>query len=120
MSMMSVLAAAEPAIAATEPQHGPEFEARLAAFEARDEAKSKQYSYEARSRPLDPAYEQVFRANAAAWAYFEAQPPSYRRVAQWWVMSAKREETRQKRLATLIEDSAAGRRIAAVLSPDRK
>jgi len=92
----------------------------LAAFEARDEAKSKQYSYEARSRPLDPAYEQVFRANAAAWAFWQAQPPGYRRTASWWVMSAKREDTRQRRLATLIEDSAAGRRIAAVLSPDRK
>ena len=92
----------------------------LAAFAVRDEAKSRQYSYEQRARGLDPAYEAQVEANAAAWAFWQAQPPGYRRNASWWVMSAKREETRQRRLATLIEDSAAGRRIAAVLSPDRK
>ena len=51
------------------------------------------------------------QANAAAWAFWEAQPPHYRKGAAHWVMSAKREETRQKRLATLIADSAAGRWI---------
>lgn len=91
----------------------------LAAFAARDEAKSRQYSHEQRSHGLDPAYEAQLQANPTAWAFWQAQPPGYRRNASWWVMSAKREETRQKRLATLIEDSAAGRRIAAVLSPGR-
>lgn len=86
--------------------------AGLAAFEARDPARSDEYSYESRPQGLDKAYETEFRADAAAWAYWEAQPPHYRRGAAHWVMSAKREETRRKRLATLIADSAAGRWIA--------
>lgn len=53
-----------------------------------------------------------FKANKAAWKFFESQPPGYRKIATYWVVSAKREDTRAKRLATLIEDSAAGRRIA--------
>ena len=60
---------------------------------------------------LAPDYEKQFRANRKAWAWFEAMPPSYRRPATWWVMSAKKEETRERRLATLIADSAAGRKI---------
>lgn len=86
--------------------------AGLAAFEARDPARTDEYSYENRPQGLDSPYEAQFRANAAAWAYWEAQPPHYRRGAAHWVMSAKREETRQRRLATLIADSAAGRWIA--------
>jgi uncharacterized protein YdeI (YjbR/CyaY-like superfamily) len=85
--------------------------AGLAAFEARDEARTAEYSYENRPQGLDEPYEAQFRDNPAAWAYWEAQPAHYRRGAAHWVMSAKREETRQKRLATLIEDSAAGRWI---------
>ncbi len=86
--------------------------AGLAAFEARDKASAGEYSYEGRPPGLDEACEAELRADAAAWAYWEAQPPHYRKGAAHWVMSAKREETRRKRLATLIEDSAAGRRIA--------
>ena len=86
--------------------------AGLAAFETRDPARTDEYSYESRSQGLDEAYEAEFRADAAAWAYWEAQPPHYRQGASHWVLSAKREETRQKRLATLIADSAAGRWIA--------
>jgi uncharacterized protein YdeI (YjbR/CyaY-like superfamily) len=86
--------------------------AGLAAFEARDPAKEDEYSYENRPQGLDSPYEAQFRANAAAWAYWEAQPPHYRRGSAHWVMSAKREETRQKRLTTLIEDSASGQWIA--------
>lgn len=93
--------------------------AGLAAFEARDPDKSEEYSYENRPQGLDEAYETEFRANAAAWAYWAAQPPHYRKGAAHWVMSAKREETRRKRLATLIADSAAGRWIALYRrSPD--
>ena len=84
------------------------------AFEERDEEKTKQYSYEARSRDLDPALAERFRANAGAWAFFESQPPYYRRVAQWYVMSAKREETRLKRLAELIDRSAQGLRLPQI------
>lgn len=86
--------------------------AGLAAFEARDPAKSEEYSYENRPYGLDGPYESELRANPAAWEYWQAQPPHYRRGSARWVMSAKREETRRKRLATLIADSEAGRWIA--------
>jgi uncharacterized protein YdeI (YjbR/CyaY-like superfamily) len=85
-----------------------------AAFDARDPARTAEYSYEARRRPLPPDYEERLRADAAAWAFWQAQPPGYRRTAAWWVVSAKREDTRARRLATLIEDSRAGRRIGAI------
>jgi uncharacterized protein YdeI (YjbR/CyaY-like superfamily) len=84
------------------------------AFEERDEEKTKQYSYEARSRDLDPALAERFRANAGAWAFFQSQPPYYRRVAQWYVMSAKKEETRLKRLAELMDRSAQGLRLPQI------
>ena len=86
--------------------------AGLRAFEQRTEAKSSIYAYEQEKHELDPAYEQQFRANISAWAFFESQPPWYRRTAIHWVTSAKKEETRLKRLATLIEDSAQERTIA--------
>ena len=60
-----------------------------------------------------------FRANKAAWTFWESQPPGYRRTATFWVTSAKQEATRLRRLRTLIEDSAAGRRIA-LLAPRPK
>jgi len=86
--------------------------AGLAAFEARADDRSAIYSYEQRhSAVLPPEMEERFRANRAAWRFFEAQPPSYRKTAIYWVTSAKKVETRQKRLTTLIEDSANGRRI---------
>jgi uncharacterized protein YdeI (YjbR/CyaY-like superfamily) len=88
--------------------------AGLAAFNARDERRSGQYSYEERQRPLDAPYEALFRSNLAAWDFFAAQPPSYRRTASWWVMSAKKEETRLRRLATLIGASEQGQRLAQV------
>jgi uncharacterized protein YdeI (YjbR/CyaY-like superfamily) len=86
-------------------------------FEARDEKLTKRYSYEERMRPLDAAYEQEFRKNKAGWTYFEAQPPWYRRAASWWVMQAKKEETRTRRLATLIERSAEGVWIGPLKRP---
>jgi len=92
--------------------------AGLTAFAQRDDARSKVYSYEQEraSVTLDPAFEQQFRAEAQAWAYFTTQAPSYQRAARWWVMSAKQETTRARRLATLIADSAAGRRLAHLTS----
>jgi uncharacterized protein YdeI (YjbR/CyaY-like superfamily) len=83
----------------------------LRVFQQRDEKKSLMYSYEVRERQLDAAYERQFRANPTAWEFYQAQAPWYRRVSCYWVMSAKREETRLRRLATLIADSASGRRI---------
>jgi uncharacterized protein YdeI (YjbR/CyaY-like superfamily) len=78
------------------------------------------YSYEEReSATLGEDHEQRFRRNAKAWAFFQSQPPGYRRTATWWVVSAKREETRLKRLATLIDDSAHGRTIGPLTRPAR-
>jgi uncharacterized protein YdeI (YjbR/CyaY-like superfamily) len=89
----------------------------LRAFEARKPERTGIYSFEQGPCELAADYQTVFAANAPAWAFFQAQPPSYRQPACWWVMSAKREETRQKRLATLIADSAAGRRLAHLTRP---
>jgi uncharacterized protein YdeI (YjbR/CyaY-like superfamily) len=86
--------------------------AGVAAFEARRPERSGIYSYEQRpTAELDAAAEAEFRAREGAWEFFGAQPPSYRKTAIWWVVSAKRPETRARRLTTLIEDSAAGRRL---------
>jgi uncharacterized protein YdeI (YjbR/CyaY-like superfamily) len=86
--------------------------AGIAAFEARDPAQTSRYSSERKDVRLAPEYESRFRRNKTAWVFFESEPMSYRRPATWWVMSAKRGETREKRLATLIQDSAESRRIA--------
>ena len=86
--------------------------AGLEAFEARDEAKSGVYSFEQRENAkLEAKAEAEFKANRAAWRFFQAQPAGYRKIAIFFVVSAKREETRERRLQTLIADSAAGRRI---------
>jgi uncharacterized protein YdeI (YjbR/CyaY-like superfamily) len=84
----------------------------LKAFEARTDARSGVYSFE-QERPaeLPPEYLAAIRADAAAWGDYERRPPSYRRQVAHWIMSAKREETRRRRLGQLIEDSAAGRRL---------
>jgi uncharacterized protein YdeI (YjbR/CyaY-like superfamily) len=84
----------------------------LEAFRRRREDRARQYSFEQGVVSLGDEFEALFRAEAKAWAFFETQPPSYRRTATWWVISAKRPDTRRKRLNTLISDSAAGLRIA--------
>lgn len=84
----------------------------LAAFSHRTEARTAVYSFERREvAKLTPAHEKKLRANAKAAAWFETQPPWYQRDVLHWVTSAKREETRDKRLAIFIADSAAGQRI---------
>ena len=83
----------------------------LEAFAARQENKSGIYSYEQRSPEMPVQYAKQMKKNAAAWKFFQAQPPSYRKALNWWVLSAKREETRLKRLERLIEESARGRRV---------
>jgi uncharacterized protein YdeI (YjbR/CyaY-like superfamily) len=80
----------------------------LETFEKRDPKKEKLYSFEVAPRQLDPADEKLFKANEPAWAYFQAQAPSYQRAAKHWVTSAKKDETRVKRLATLIDCSERG------------
>ena len=85
--------------------------AGLAAFAGRATRKTGIYTYENRPVELVEEYARALRRDAAAWAFFQAQPPSYRKLANWWITSAKKEETRQKRLARLIADSARGKRI---------
>lgn len=86
----------------------------IAAFENRDPERTAQYSFERERAALTPAYLKQFRAREGAWDWFRAQPPSYRKTMAWWVMSAKREETRLRRLESLIDDCAAGRRIPSM------
>jgi uncharacterized protein YdeI (YjbR/CyaY-like superfamily) len=84
--------------------------AGLKVFEERDA--KRDYAYEeTRSRSFTPDQEKRFRANRKAWAYFEQQPPGYRRTMIFWVTSAKKEETQLGRLEKLIELSAAGKRL---------
>jgi uncharacterized protein YdeI (YjbR/CyaY-like superfamily) len=91
---------------------GATTDAGVKAFEARRENRSGVYSFEQRSVDLPPEYAKIFKKNTCARAFFESQPPSYRKTAMWWVVSAKKEETRLRRLQTLIADSANGERIA--------
>ena len=87
-------------------------QAGLEAFERRTGNRSEIYAYEQRKgAKLSGAFEKQFRANKKAWKFFLAQPPWYQRTASWWVISAKKEETRMKRLAQLIEDSEHERTI---------
>ncbi len=89
-----------------------------AAFEARS-GDPAGYSLEQRTATTLPAeYQRELEANAAAREFFEAQPPGYRRDAIHWVTEAKREATRERRLASLIEDSANGLRIKPLRRPD--
>jgi uncharacterized protein YdeI (YjbR/CyaY-like superfamily) len=84
----------------------------LDAFARRNEEKSRTYAYEqAKHAQLEPAQEAEFRKKRKAWRFFEAQPPSYRHRAAWYVISAKRADTRQARLAKVIDASAQGLRI---------
>jgi uncharacterized protein YdeI (YjbR/CyaY-like superfamily) len=83
----------------------------LKAFEARQAYRSGIYAYEQRSPELPPAYQKILKKNKAALKFFEAQPASYRKTISWYVVSARKEETRLKRLNSVIEHSAAGRRI---------
>ena len=89
-----------------------------AAFERRTEGRSRIYAYESKAVDLSPAYAKTFRTNKRAWAYFQARPPGYRRICTFWVMGAKQEVTRKRRLAVLIECSARGTTIPQ-LTPNR-
>lgn len=85
--------------------------AGLAAWEAADPERSARYSYERETAKLSRAQLARLRANQSAWAFWKAQPPGYRKQVAAWVTGAKREETRERRLATLVEDCANGLRI---------
>jgi uncharacterized protein YdeI (YjbR/CyaY-like superfamily) len=90
--------------------------AGLKVFQERDAARSKRYSYERERGELDADLLRRFRSNPGAWKFFEAQSPSYRRMMTWWILSARKDETRCRRLDALIADSAAGRRLG-LLAP---
>jgi len=83
----------------------------LKAFEGRDLKKAKQYSYERKTSKLDAELEKKFKANKKAWEFFQAQPPGYQHVISGYVISARQEETRLRRLERLIRDSENGRRV---------
>jgi uncharacterized protein YdeI (YjbR/CyaY-like superfamily) len=86
--------------------------AGLEAFAHRSEAKSGIYAYENRSSAeFDDAQARKFKANREAWKFFQAQAAWYRKTATWWVISAKKDETRQRRLETLIRHSEKGEAI---------
>lgn len=83
----------------------------LEAFHRRDPKKTERDSVENRPSTFDAALARAFQANAAAWQFFRAQPPGYQRLATAWIMSARKDETRQRRLASMIKTSAEGRRM---------
>jgi uncharacterized protein YdeI (YjbR/CyaY-like superfamily) len=89
-----------------------------AAFQKREGKRSEIYSYEQRKNAkLPDAYEKKFRAHPTAWKFFQAQAPWYRRTCSWWIISAKKEETRGKRLAALIEHSGHQRTVPPLTRP---
>jgi uncharacterized protein YdeI (YjbR/CyaY-like superfamily) len=93
--------------------------AGLRAFQRRDATATAKYSFERAAASFTAAQLKVFRSNRTAWEFFQSQPAGYRRVATFWVVGAKKEETQSRRLATLMNDSAAGRRIG-LLGPGKQ
>jgi len=91
----------------------------LRAFEAREENRTGIYTYEQERPGLSPQDKKRFMANRKAWEFFKRQPPGYQRLVGFWVSSAKREETRLRRLAILMDDSEKGRRLG-MLEPKVK
>jgi uncharacterized protein YdeI (YjbR/CyaY-like superfamily) len=95
--------------------------AGLAAFQRRDGDRSEIYSYEQRKKAeLPAAYVRKFQAHPEAWKFFQSQPPGYQRICSFWVVSAKKEETRLKRLTALMEHSSHRRKIPALARPAGK
>ncbi len=91
--------------------------AGIAAYEARRPDRTGIYSFEQEPAVLDSAYEVRLREDPAAFAFLEAQAASYRRAVTHWVMEAKQEATRARRLEKLVKDSAEGRRVAQFSRP---
>ena len=91
----------------------------LVAFQSRDEKRTGVYSFEQRPTKLSPGHVRKFRSEKKAWEFFQSQAPWYRRTSAFWVMSAKREETREKRLGILIACSGRGAPIPALARPKK-
>jgi uncharacterized protein YdeI (YjbR/CyaY-like superfamily) len=92
----------------------------LAAFERRDEARAARYSFEAKNAAFDAPSLKTFRSNRTAWAYFSARAPGYRRLMTFWVMSARQQATRDRRLATLIAWSAKERPVPLLVPASQR
>jgi uncharacterized protein YdeI (YjbR/CyaY-like superfamily) len=90
--------------------------AGLKAFEVKKKNKSGIYSYEQRSTTLEEPYARLLKKNKAAWIFFQLQPASYQKAVSWWIVSAKKEETRISRVEKLLACSAKGQRIPEMLS----
>jgi uncharacterized protein YdeI (YjbR/CyaY-like superfamily) len=93
--------------------------AGLAAYEAREAQRTGLYSFEQERPELPPAYLKAIRADKAAWRHFRTAAPGYRRMTAHWVMSAKKEETRARRLGILIDSAARGRKIPPLEALER-
>ena len=91
----------------------------IAAYEKKNDARSGIYAFEREIAELEPQMLKQFKRERVAWKYFDAQPPYYRRLASWWVISAKRDETRMKRLEQLIELSAREERLPQFIPAKR-
>ena len=89
-------------------------------FNQRDKKKIEQYSNERKIQTLDQSFMQIFKTHENAWNFFLSQAPSYQRLASLWIMSAKKEETRLRRLNILIDDSENNRRLAVITLESRK
>jgi uncharacterized protein YdeI (YjbR/CyaY-like superfamily) len=91
------------------------------AFALRTPDRTGVYSFErAAAAELTAAEQRAFKRSKPAWTFFDAQAPSYKRAALHWVVSAKREETRARRLEKLIDDSTAGRRLDQLTPPAKR
>ena len=88
--------------------------AGLVVYQTRKENIVEGHSYDQRREELEEPYNQMLKENEAAWSYFQSQPPYYRKVVGWWIISAKKEETRLRRLEKLIVYSARGQKLPEV------
>jgi uncharacterized protein YdeI (YjbR/CyaY-like superfamily) len=92
----------------------------VAAFEKRTPERSGVYSFEREHAELPPDMMRQFKKNPTAWKFFSSQPHGYRRAATWWVISAKRDETREKRLSSLIALSGNAERLPQLIPIARR
>ena len=95
-------------------------ESGVRVYEARSRKREKLAAYEQADVALPAEYEDRIRSNPAAWSYFQAARPSYRKQVSWWIASAKKEETRLRRLSVLIDSCAAGELIPAMRWTEKK
>lgn len=92
----------------------------LTAYELRDPERTGIYAFEREAIQFSPEYEKKFRAHKKAWQFFDQMPPSLKRTSIFWVMSAKQEETRLRRLTKLIESASQGIRTGVLASKPKK